>query len=101
MYEASERVIRTLVRHDWKVSGRHVSRNVTMIVTPKVVAEVRRHFNCSRLEGAELEDQGEVGTRLTHWEKRVFEVHIHTHTHIHYRSIISKTYPLNEFRTKR
>jgi leishmanolysin-like peptidase len=25
------------------------------------------------LEGAELEDQGEIGTKLTHWEKRVFE----------------------------
>ena len=36
--------------------------------------EVRRHFNCSTLEGAELEDQGVHGTALTHWEKRVFEV---------------------------
>jgi hypothetical protein len=36
--------------------------------------EVRRHFNCSTLEGAELEDQGINGTVLTHWEKRVFEV---------------------------
>ena len=36
--------------------------------------EVRRHFNCSTLEGAELEDQGLDGTALTHWEKRVFEV---------------------------
>lgn len=35
--------------------------------------EVRNHFNCSQLEGAELEDQGEIGTKLTHWEKRVFE----------------------------
>ena len=37
--------------------------------------EVRKHFNCSTLEGAELEDQGVVGTALTHWEKRVFEVY--------------------------
>lgn len=36
--------------------------------------EVRNHFNCSELEGAELEDQGEDGTLLTHWEKRAFEV---------------------------
>lgn len=36
--------------------------------------EARRHFNCSTLEGAELEDQGILGTTLTHWEKRVFEV---------------------------
>lgn len=45
-----------------------------MIVTPNVVREVRYYFNCSKLEGAELEDQGEEGTALTHWEKRVFEV---------------------------
>lgn len=47
-----------------------------MIVTPKVRAEVQSHFNCPELEGAELEDQGEDGTALTHWEKRVFEVSI-------------------------
>lgn len=45
-----------------------------MIVTPRVKEEVRAHFNCKLLEGAELEDQGEDGTALTHWEKRVFEV---------------------------
>lgn len=45
-----------------------------MIVTPRVRAEVQAHFNCPDLEGAELEDQGEDGTALTHWEKRVFEV---------------------------
>lgn len=34
---------------------------------------MRNHFNCSSLEGAELENQGEMGTKLTHWEKRIFE----------------------------
>lgn len=38
--------------------------------------EVRAHFNCPLLEGAELEDQGEDGTLLTHWEKRIFEVNL-------------------------
>lgn len=51
-----------------------MSREVQMVVTPRVVDEVRQYFNCSSLEGAELEDQGEEGTALTHWEKRVFEV---------------------------
>lgn len=45
-----------------------------MMVTPRVVEEVREHFNCSILEGAELEDQGGEGTALTHWEKRILEV---------------------------
>lgn len=44
------------------------------MVTPRVAAEARRHFDCDKLEGAELEDQGGEGTALTHWEKRILEV---------------------------
>jgi leishmanolysin-like peptidase len=44
------------------------------MVTPRVVEEVRAHFGCPTLEGAELEDQGGDGTSLTHWEKRLFQV---------------------------
>lgn len=47
-----------------------------MMVTPRVKEEAQRHFNCSKLEGAELEDQGGEGTALTHWEKRILEVRI-------------------------
>lgn len=50
-----------------------MKKTVTLVVTPKVVEEVRRQFNCSTLEGAELEDQGGDGTSLTHWEKRLFQ----------------------------
>ena len=70
----SNRTIRQVVRTDWKVFGGDMNRVMNMMVTPKVVEEVRRHFNCPDLEGAELEDQGEEGTALTHWEKRIFEV---------------------------
>jgi len=73
MYEPSDLVVKTFQRRNWKISDGFIDRNVTMIVTPKVVDEVRKHFNCNLLEGAELEDQGEIGTKLTHWEKRVFE----------------------------
>jgi leishmanolysin-like peptidase len=52
-----------------------------MMVTPRVVAEVQKHFDCSKLEGAELEDQGGEGTALTHWEKRVFEAEAMSGTH--------------------
>lgn len=37
MYEASERVIKTVVRKKWKISDGYIDRNVTMIVTPRVV----------------------------------------------------------------
>ena len=43
-----------------------------MLVTPRVRREVRRHFKCPALEGGELEDQGDFGTAMTHWEKRIF-----------------------------
>ena len=44
-------------------------------------AQVRKHFGCDKLSGAELEDQGEEGTALTHWEKRLFENEAMTGTH--------------------
>ena len=40
-----------------------------------------KHFGCDKLSGAELEDQGEEGTALTHWEKRLFENEAMTGTH--------------------
>ena len=36
--------------------------------------EGRRHFNCSTLEGVEIENQGGPGTMRSHWEERMFEV---------------------------
>lgn len=75
-YQWSDRVIKTFNRPNWLVRSGIMNREVKMIVTPTVVKEVRNYFQCPNLEGAELEDQGEEGTALTHWEKRVFEVSI-------------------------
>lgn len=77
----SERVMRKVVRPNWKIHGGSINKVSWVMVTPRVVEEVRRHFNCSYLEGAEMEDQGEDGTRLTHWEKRLFENEAMTGTH--------------------
>ena len=44
-------------------------------------SQVRKHFGWDKLSGAELEDQGEEGTALTHWEKRLFENEAMTGTH--------------------
>lgn len=77
----SDKVIKTIVREKWDIHGGSISRKIQVMVTPRVVKEVREHFNCSSLEGAELEDQGEEGTVLTHWEKRVFENEAMTGTH--------------------
>ncbi|XP_065219578.1 leishmanolysin-like peptidase [Planococcus citri] len=77
----SDRVIKTIVRKNWTVHADAIEKVIQVMVTPRVVLEVRRHFNCPQLEGAELEDQGEDGTAITHWEKRVFENEAMTGTH--------------------
>jgi leishmanolysin-like peptidase len=43
----------------------------TRIITPKVVAAARKHFNCDSLTGVDLEDQGGVGTAGAHWDSRI------------------------------
>ncbi|GMF55909.1 unnamed protein product [Phytophthora fragariaefolia] len=45
---------------------------VAKMVTPRVRAFVRDHFNCSELEGAEIESQ-DGGCLGSHWEERLFE----------------------------
>ena len=45
--------------------------NVSLIITPRVVAEAQRHFNCSSVVGIELENQGGDGTSLSHWNARI------------------------------
>ncbi|XP_047522811.1 leishmanolysin-like peptidase isoform X3 [Pieris napi] len=81
IHKWSDRVVRNITRPRWMIRGGYMERTLHMIVTPRVVKEVREHFNCSILEGAELEDQGGDGTALTHWEKRVFENEAMTGTH--------------------
>ncbi|XP_063992522.1 leishmanolysin-like peptidase isoform X2 [Diachasmimorpha longicaudata] len=80
-HQWSESTIKTVVRPQWQVRGGTVERSMQMMVTPRVKEEARAHFECPHLEGAELEDQGEDGTALTHWEKRVFENEAMTGTH--------------------
>ncbi|CAH1153503.1 unnamed protein product [Phaedon cochleariae] len=80
-YQWSDKVIKTFTRPNWLVKAGYIKRDVQIMVTPNVAKEARAHFNCSELEGAELEDQGEEGTALTHWEKRVFENEAMTGTH--------------------
>ncbi|CAL4093643.1 unnamed protein product, partial [Meganyctiphanes norvegica] len=77
----SDRVIKKVQRPDWQVRDGNTLKEINMVVTPRVVEEVRKHFDCPHLEGAELEDQGHEGTALTHWEKRIFENEAMTGTH--------------------
>jgi hypothetical protein len=45
-----------------------------LVKTPNVAWVTQQHFNCSLIQGAELEDDGGQGTRGSHWEQRIFEV---------------------------
>lgn len=47
-------------------------KKITRLVTPAVKEVAQKHFGCSTLHGAELEDDGGDGTALSHWEKRLF-----------------------------
>lgn len=69
-----------------------------MMVTPRVKEEAQRHFNCSKLEGAELEDQGGEGTALTHWEKRILEVSLRIYLFMKVTFVSKRFYA--KFRTK-
>jgi len=82
----SEQIIRKekrykSVRRSDDITTGIVAKEVDVVVTPRVQEEVRKHFGCDKLSGAELEDQGEEGTALTHWEKRLFENEAMTGTH--------------------
>lgn len=43
----------------------------TVLTTPTVLEKARKVFNCSSLEGLELEDSGGSGTAGSHWDKRI------------------------------
>ncbi|CAD5112099.1 DgyrCDS1340 [Dimorphilus gyrociliatus] len=73
VHQWSNKVIRQATYNNWRVRKGVIQKTVHLVVTPNVVREVRKHFNCTSLEGAELENQGGSGTALTHWEKRIFE----------------------------
>ncbi|XP_062702031.1 leishmanolysin-like peptidase isoform X1 [Aedes albopictus] len=81
IHQWSNQTIKKVIRDHWAVRGGYINRTIDMMVTPRVAKEVREHFSCQKLEGAELEDQGGEGTALTHWEKRVLENEAMTGTH--------------------
>ena len=39
-----------------------------------VQEQATAHYNCSTLQGVELENQGGSGTASSHWEQRIFGV---------------------------
>ncbi|XP_006636416.3 leishmanolysin-like peptidase [Lepisosteus oculatus] len=81
LYQWSEKTVRKTTRL-WDIRGNQMVRHdVLLLVTPRVVEEARKHFDCPILEGMELENQGGLGTELNHWEKRLLENEAMTGSH--------------------
>ncbi|KAH0621332.1 hypothetical protein JD844_022489, partial [Phrynosoma platyrhinos] len=96
VYQWSDKVVRNAVRL-WDVRGNKILRhNVFLLITPKVVEEARKHFDCPILEGMELENQGGMGTELNHWEKRLLENEAMTGSHTQNRVFSRITLALME-----
>jgi len=51
---------------------RGTGNTVHKLVSPKILEKVREMTGCTTLDGAELENQGGVGTAGSHWEMRLF-----------------------------
>ncbi|KFO71619.1 Leishmanolysin-like peptidase, partial [Cuculus canorus] len=96
LYQWSNKVVQKAVRL-WDVRGGKMLRHaVHLLVTPRVVEEARKHFNCPILEGMELENQGGMGTELNHWEKRLLENEAMTGSHTQNRVFSRITLALME-----
>ncbi|XP_074262234.1 leishmanolysin-like peptidase isoform X2 [Saimiri boliviensis] len=96
LYQWSDKVVRKVERL-WDVrDNKIVPHTVYLLVTPRVVEEARKHFNCPLLEGMELENQGGVGTELNHWEKRLLENEAMTGSHTQNRVLSRITLALME-----
>uniref|UniRef100_A0A8D2BEE7 Leishmanolysin-like peptidase n=1 Tax=Sciurus vulgaris TaxID=55149 RepID=A0A8D2BEE7_SCIVU len=96
LYQWSDKVVRKVER-SWNVRDNKIVRHtVYLLVTPRVVDEARKHFNCPILEGMELENQGGMGTELNHWEKRLLENEAMTGSHTQNRVLSRITLALME-----
>nr|KAF6474673.1 leishmanolysin like peptidase [Rousettus aegyptiacus] len=96
LYQWSDKVVRKVERL-WDVrDNKIVPHTVYLLVTPRVVDEARKHFNCPILEGMELENQGGMGTELNHWEKRLLENEAMTGSHTQNRVLSRITLALME-----
>ncbi|XP_077900088.1 leishmanolysin-like peptidase isoform X7 [Ictidomys tridecemlineatus] len=96
LYQWSDKVVRKVER-SWNIRDNKIVRHtVYLLVTPRVVDEARKHFNCPILEGMELENQGGMGTELNHWEKRLLENEAMTGSHTQNRVLSRITLALME-----
>ncbi|CAH8857671.1 unnamed protein product [Trichobilharzia szidati] len=69
-YEPSENTVRRINR-PWVSAVGSFHKPFLSFVTPRLLEEGRRHYNCPNLDGIDIENEGGEGTIGTHFEKRV------------------------------
>jgi hypothetical protein len=53
------------------LTGNGAAYQVVKLQTPRVVQTTKEHFDCTSINGFELESSGGSGTAGSHWDKRV------------------------------
>jgi hypothetical protein len=53
-------------------------KNMTLLKTPEVIKQGRKHFKCSNFQGLPLENKGDEGTAGSHWMKKFMNTDIMT-----------------------
>ncbi|KEG10866.1 putative surface protease GP63, putative,metallopeptidase [Trypanosoma grayi] len=76
---AAHEIAHALGFHDTMFNGRTMltvvsklrgKATVTVLTSPLAVEKAKEHYNCTRAIGIELEDEGETGTAVMHFERR-------------------------------
>ncbi|CAH8583104.1 unnamed protein product [Schistosoma rodhaini] len=68
-YDASENTVKRIVR-PWVTAVGSFIKPFSSFVTPMLLNEGRKHYNCPNLDGIDLENEGGEGTVGSHFEKR-------------------------------
>ncbi|KAK4467426.1 hypothetical protein MN116_009072 [Schistosoma mekongi] len=65
----SENTVRRIDR-PWVSAAGSFTKSFMSFVTPAILEEGRKHYNCRELDGIDIENEGGQGTQGSHFEKR-------------------------------
>ncbi|CAI2730977.1 unnamed protein product [Schistosoma spindalis] len=70
-YIPSNETIKKITRA-WRSTEGLFTKDFYSFVTPSILTAARTHFNCSQLDGADLENRYQTGPIESHWEGRAY-----------------------------
>ncbi|TNN18162.1 Leishmanolysin-like peptidase isoform 1, partial [Schistosoma japonicum] len=68
-YTANENTVKRIDR-PWVSAAGSFTKSFMSFVTPAILEEGRKHYNCRELDGIDIENEGGAGTQGSHFEKR-------------------------------